>query len=630
MSDNVKAPPKSNYRRTQGSQFGTGSASSSRKQVGNRPVNKQSQNEDDGNEEDDSDLCVICAEKLKFVALSPCSHKTCHRCAFRQRSLYEKKSCLICRTENENLTFTERIHATYDDTKDFTDRDEKYGINFTSHEVAEATLGLLRYDCVLCPASDREDFGTFKRYNEHLRTVHSKNICVICASHKHAFPGELKIYTPNQLRNHQSRGDSKGFKGHPMCAFCSGRRFYSDDELYLHMRHQHERCHICDKMTPASPQYFRDYEQLFDHFKNCHYICTVQGCLDNKFVVFADELELQAHILREHGDIIRGKPKLFQSELSTFISAPSRVIREGDALNHPLGSSNSRRRSPAESNESLREKKLRLEERAKYYLENSPADYEAFSKLNEDYDKGRLTARGLLDAYSTLFTSPQADVYLLIHNVAETYPVKSSKYKDLNSIYEIYEQQMTRQNELPSLSRDPSASARMVNSVWSANNNNVSTSHGRNVNTMNLPTLKTPPASHDPFALPYRSQSYKNLNGPKRNSPSPVVRKAPPNNAVEVTPRYLENRQKSASSSSLSKGGGKLAALDLPSLPKPKAKFVPPPLNKPNIPDPKKWGQNSPNGSNATDGLADLNLNSSSTNGKKKAKQKQLLFHIGI
>lgn len=626
MSKDSKTIQRGSFRRTQGSQFGTGSTPKSRKQTGNKNLNEQLQNSQADHDEDDSDLCIICADKLKYVALSPCSHKTCHKCAFRQRALYEKKTCLICRTENERLTFTDLIHAEYDSTKDFADRNEQYGIDFTSTEVAKATLQLLSYDCSLCSANETEDFGSFKKLNEHLRNMHSKNICMICATHRHAFPCELKIYTPNQLRNHQSRGESKGFKGHPMCAFCSGRRFYSDDELYVHMRHQHERCHICDKLNPSSPQYFKDYDQLFDHFKNCHYICTVQNCLDNKFVVFADELELQAHILKEHGDIIRGKPKLFQSELSTFISAPSRVIREGDFPSNSLGSSTSRRKSPTESQESLREKKLRLEERAKYYLAGSQADYDTFSRLTEDYDKGRLSARGLLDAYSALFISPEADVYLLIHNVAETYSPSSSKYKDLNYIYQTHEQQTTRRNELPSLSRDPSASARIVGGVWSANNNSVSTSHGRNVDTRNLPTLKSPPASHDPFTSPYRSQSFKNLATTRKKSPSPVVKNAPSNNTVQLTPRYLETKQKSASSSSLT-GNNKLAALDLPSLPKPKPKFVPPPVNQPKIPDPKKWGQKT---SQLTDELADLGLNSSSSNGKKKGKQKQLLFHIGI
>lgn len=158
-----------------------------------------------------------------------------------------------------------------------------------------------------------------------------------------------------------------------MCAFCSGKRFYSDDELYIHMRNQHEKCHICDKMNPASPQYFKDYNQLFDHFKHSHYVCTVQTCLDNKFVVFKDELELQAHILQEHGNILKGKPKFFQSELSTFISAPSRVIRERDDYDLPsissLPGSSSGSRTDVRSASSPEESRLRLAERAKYYLE---------------------------------------------------------------------------------------------------------------------------------------------------------------------------------------------------------------------------------------------------------------------
>lgn len=626
MSSESKALPQSNFRRTQGFTAG----SKTRKQAKNRLSEGKKCREGGDGADEDGDLCLICADKLSYVALSACSHRTCYRCAFRQRALYEKKSCLICRTENDSLTFTDQLDKEFADIQDFTDHDEKYGINFTSHKIAETTLGLLKYDCSLCPQDGREDFGSFKKYNEHLRVMHSKNICMICASHKHAFPTELKIYTPNQLRNHQSKGDSKGFKGHPMCAFCSGKRFYSDDELYLHMRHQHEKCHICDRIDPSSPQYFKDYDQLFDHFKNCHYICTVNTCLDNKFVVFADELELQAHILKEHGDIIRGKPRLFQSELSTFISAPSRVITENNALNNGFSSNSSgssRRRSPAVPNESLREKKLRLEERAKYYLGNSQSEFETFQRFNEDYDKNRLNARGLFDAYKGLFSSPEADVYLLVHNLAETYSPNTSKYKELNSIYEAHEARNTRKNELPSLSRDPSSSTHIVNGVWGANNNSVSTNQGKNVNTMNLPTLKSPPANHDPFSLPYRTHSYKNLSTPKRSSPLPVVKKAAADSSAVVTPKYLENRQKSSSSSSLSSGStNKLAGLDLPTLPTPKPKVYIPPVNRPNLPDPKKWGQK-PEKSQDADGASELNTGSS---GKKKGKQKQLLFHIGI
>lgn len=634
MSESTKISQGSTYRRTQGPHDPNRS--------GSRPnrdkESKTSRQRDNSSSGDDGELCIICANKLKYVALSPCSHKTCHKCSFRQRALYGKKSCLICRTENEQLIFTELINGQYDKISNFVECNDQFGINFTSSEVARATLDLLNYNCPICAKdndeinehSNKTNFGGFKKYNEHLRTTHNKTICMICAVNKHAFPVELKIYTPNQLRNHQSKGDSEGFKGHPMCGFCSGKRFYSDDELYSHMRDQHEKCHICDKIDPSSPQYFKDYDQLFDHFKNCHYVCTVQSCLDNKFVVFRDELELQAHILKEHGDILRGKPKLFQSELSTFIMAPSRVIREGDSLGASFPNSSSRRNKSTNSNDSPEVKKLRLIERAKHYLGNSQANLDEFSRLNEDFDKGRLSAIALLNAYAELFKSPQADIYLLIHNFAETYFSNSSKFKELNAIYESHEQQIMRKKVLPSLSRDPSASTPMVNSIWSANNNSVSTSHGRNVNTSNLPTLKSPPPSQDPFGTTYKSHSYKSLNETRKGSPKPVTRTATSGNSVSITPNYLDRKQKSTSSPSLFKGRNKLAELDLPSLPTPKAKVHIPPVNRPNIPDPKQWGKPDTKRTDPTDEFTNLNLDLSSSNGKKKGKQKQLIFHIGI
>ena len=66
---------------------------------------------------------------------------------------------------------------------------------------------------------------------------------------------ELKFYTRAQLDRHLSRGDSEvdgsviergGFMGHPICDFCR-KRFYGDNELYLHMSRDHYTCHICQR-----------------------------------------------------------------------------------------------------------------------------------------------------------------------------------------------------------------------------------------------------------------------------------------------------------------------------------------------------------------------------------------------
>ncbi|CAI4058698.1 hypothetical protein SKDZ_04G4700 [Saccharomyces kudriavzevii ZP591] len=630
---------KRNFRRTQGPQNNTkpnnDRTNSRRKQKRNNlsgtPGLNASNADDDSDEE--NELCVICARRLLYVSLTPCHHKTCHICAFRQRALYEKKSCLICRTENEKVTFTDNIDGEIPDIQDFYEKNEKYGINFTKEVVATATLNLLKFFCPLSKGEQVIDFGNFKKYNEHLKTEHSKMICLICATHKHAFPSELETFTQNQLRNHQSKGNSEGFKGHPMCAFCSGKRFYSDDELYIHMRNQHEKCHICDKINPTSPQYFKDYDQLFDHFRHSHYVCTVQSCLDNKFVVFKDELELQAHILQEHGNILKGKPKFFQSELSTFISAPSRVIRERDEYDLPsmssLPASAFGSRTDVRSASSPEESRLRLVERAKYYLENSKEDFDKFVSYNEDYAKGHLSAEKLLESYKLLFTRPNADVYLLMHNLAETFPKNSAKYNNLNAIYEQREQTLARQTSLPSLSSDPSLSMSIARGHWGGTNDGGSGGTSIGVRDIkNLPTLKSPTASYDPFATTIKKNTMKNVKSAKRTNSQPVSYRAS-NNAVAFSPTYLESKKKSSSTTSLNNSKDKLKSLNLPQLPPPKPKVQIPGLNRPQIADPKRWGKNpSTENLNVHEDLRNLNIGGGGN--RKKGKQKQLLFHIGV
>lgn len=627
-----------NFRRTQGPQTNT-------KKFQKKPDSKKNGKSKDHDDKDDDETCVICTEKLHYVALTPCTHKTCYRCSFRQLALFEKKACLICRTETDRMIFSEDIHSNYNDFDANTKfiKNEKYGIDFTSEEVTDATLQLLKYNCSLCESEEDKqvDYKTYAKYKEHLKS-HNRTICMICAAHNYLFPSELKIYTPNQLKNHQSRGDSEGFKGHPMCAFCSGQRFYSDDELYLHMREKHEKCHICDKLDPKSPQYFKNYNQLFSHFQNAHYICTVPSCLDAKFVVFGDELELQAHILKEHGDIIRGKPKFFQSELSTFMSGPSRVVRENNDFNGDSLLNNGN----TTSNETPEIKRARLEERAKYYLNSSPDQLAIFQSFNQDYDKGKIRATDLLNAYKTLFTSAEANVYILIHNLSEIYPKESKKFKELDTIYTSHEQMEQRNQDLPSLNSDPFMAVRgsWGNAGGSTRSSSASRG-GSRTDLKNLPTLKAPSPNHDPFKSPYQVKTFQNTNRPivrtlpRTTIPTPASssRRGTPmaaNNSVSFSSTYLQNK-KTASGTSLNQiansNRNKLADLDLPSLPTPKKK-VHPPVNKVSLPDPKKWGKEPerPKNDQLEDDLAGLVIQTNGKGKKSKGKQKQLLFHIGV
>lgn len=45
----------------------------------------------------DEAVCWICAEPVKYYALSECNHRTCHVCALRLRALYKKLECTFCK-----------------------------------------------------------------------------------------------------------------------------------------------------------------------------------------------------------------------------------------------------------------------------------------------------------------------------------------------------------------------------------------------------------------------------------------------------------------------------------------------------------------------------------------------------
>ena len=48
-------------------------------------------------EDDSQDICWICAELVKYYAVSECNHRTCHVCALRLRALYKKLDCTFCK-----------------------------------------------------------------------------------------------------------------------------------------------------------------------------------------------------------------------------------------------------------------------------------------------------------------------------------------------------------------------------------------------------------------------------------------------------------------------------------------------------------------------------------------------------
>ncbi|RFU80524.1 hypothetical protein TARUN_1643 [Trichoderma arundinaceum] len=257
-------------------------------------------------DDDDADICFICANPVAHHSIAPCNHKTCHICGLRMRALYKTKDCAHCRTSAAFVIFTDDPEKRFEDytDKDFTTTDSNIGIKYTNEDIVGDTVLLLRYNC----PDDSCDFAGlgWADLHRHVKSAHRKRMCDLCTRNKKVFTHEHELFTDKELERHMRHGDDKpgaadqtGFKGHPLCGFC-GERFYDDDKLFEHCRMKHERCFLCDRRDSRHPHYFLNYDELEKHFKKDHFLCSDRGCLEKKFVVFESELDLQAHSLAEH------------------------------------------------------------------------------------------------------------------------------------------------------------------------------------------------------------------------------------------------------------------------------------------------------------------------------------------
>ncbi|KAH8603152.1 hypothetical protein B0O99DRAFT_499146 [Bisporella sp. PMI_857] len=258
-------------------------------------------------ENDDADLCDICASKVEHIALSPCNHSTCHICALRRRVLYKTKDCTHCRTPAPYVIFTDDATKRYED---FTNAEnmltqEAIGVRYDNEEMQQDTQILLRYNCP--DKSCDTACLSWPDLHRHVRAIHHRKICDLCSRHKKVFTHEHDLFTDKELDRHMKKGDDNpgavdqsGFRGHPECGFCR-QRFYGDDELFVHCRERHERCFICDR-NGGQPQYYVNYDSLTQHFSKDHYPCLEPACQERRFVVFPSEMDLKAHQLEEHKD----------------------------------------------------------------------------------------------------------------------------------------------------------------------------------------------------------------------------------------------------------------------------------------------------------------------------------------
>eukprot|EP00271_Cylindrocystis_brebissonii_P001202 TRINITY_DN11505_c0_g1_i1.p1 TRINITY_DN11505_c0_g1~~TRINITY_DN11505_c0_g1_i1.p1 ORF type:complete len:1077 (-),score=174.16 TRINITY_DN11505_c0_g1_i1:34-3264(-) len=330
------------------------------------------------------DCCAVCAEPLEWVAIGQCNHReVCSSCVARMRFVLKDNKCCICKQESPAVFVTKFLGDYTKPPGDFAQlasrvRGEhsnggQWAGDLWYHEPIEAYFDdeeqfkkIKAMNSLSCSICDKDDANGDERggavsvklkpsfqhvdfLKRHYLQAHNLSMCDLCLEGKKVFVSEQKLYTKEELRMHKSRGnaapdgsaeDSGGFKGHPLCRFCQ-TRFYSDNELYLHMTQEHYTCHICQKAKPGSFDYYHRYSDLENHFRRDHFICENDECLAKKFVVFTNEQELKRHSVQSHGE------NLGRYERNRALQIPAAEIfnfsRHSDS--NGAGSSGSSRRS---------------------------------------------------------------------------------------------------------------------------------------------------------------------------------------------------------------------------------------------------------------------------------------------
>ncbi|CAB9501245.1 protein ligase HEL2 [Seminavis robusta] len=295
----------------------------------------------------DQQHCLVCYSELHHPGISPCNHnEICGVCHLRLRHLHGNRKCPICKEEHDKI-IVDTPGKTFDEYPMWGDElggnyiyRENVGMFFEHSHYHAEIQPLFGYQCTQqnCPydgtVPDNEEEAAeevdaegnkqqqqqkkkpkkpatpLRSLQDHLRVKHRLALCTLCIDNKRDFVARLPRMAPHQLKKHLTKGDpGTGFGGHPICEFCRPKRFYDLTHLHLHLQKDHYKCHVCEKQGMQN-QFFRNYQNLEKHFGKAHFICQDVQCLQARFVVFENEIDLHAHERQVHGGTTTGSSKI--------------------------------------------------------------------------------------------------------------------------------------------------------------------------------------------------------------------------------------------------------------------------------------------------------------------------------
>ncbi|KAF8753503.1 zinc finger protein [Rhizoctonia solani] len=270
---------------------------------GSANSNKAAPTPDTTSADSDEMICWICAEPVKFYALSECNHRTCHVCALRLRALYKRtdSSSSIGYIHNVSDKGLLRLYA-----KRHSIFRSKLQISFETKEMMEDTMILLRFNC---PDADcdviAQGWGDLKW---HVKEKHDSILCDLCIRHKKIFAHEHTLYSPVTFSLHMHRSILAGsvlkkkltrvylilsiqcvnFVGNAPLVMMNSLRIYES---------------ITRNASSASEKGSETNSGSLNNISKSDIIpAPIPHALEQKFVVFATQLDLQGHQVDVHGE----------------------------------------------------------------------------------------------------------------------------------------------------------------------------------------------------------------------------------------------------------------------------------------------------------------------------------------
>lgn len=160
------------------------------------------------------------------------------------------------------------------------------------------------------------------------------------------------------------------------------------------MNEQHFICQLCrDKKNIV---FYKELDQLLEHYKFMHYVCPYQECLDDMFVVFDSEEKLNSHLITRH------KCQDAKNKITNFLFDKSKK----QSTNYKSGHNKNEFNFSAYVNE-LKDRVKEYQDNLKFqktYVKPTEIQNEYYSEANyygkEHYGRGKKGKAGRYNEYS--------------------------------------------------------------------------------------------------------------------------------------------------------------------------------------------------------------------------------------